>query len=739
MSATRGLSARAAAALLVMVLCVQGIALPPPAAGRTAGTASVGPFTFQTGPYQVLTIPDEQLPYFGTSAVIGCGLTDPTGVAMHRAADGVIYNHPVAQAQCAINMQRNYRLDPDPHYLQTSIANAERLLSQADAHRGGLFFPYPFRWSNPSRGVMQPPWYSSMAQGLALMTFVRLYELTGEARWMDAARQTFASYKVSRAMGGPWHVVVENGQLWLDEYPSTPPDKVFNGHNFSLFGLYDYWRVTNSSEANALIRGALNASYIGGSTRIRVPGGISQYCSSDPCLEHQVRNPAYHGTHIGQLTFLFLFTGHWHFASLAEAFTADAPRPTSGRARLAAGAHDGYAFDSEGNGTRVASVGLPATTTLQFSRRDVPGGRYRPGNGIWLRISEGALNGLWVRESSRAVPLGFTDVLAFHWNRPVQVAAGTYTGTTYDGAAAVTGSSSATTAATTWWYTDYRRIDGRPSVRLSTGPLAGTWLSLDRRTTRDTTLFTDIDASLFRGDIIWLNDQAVTKGCATYRYCPTAVVSRQQMASFLTRALGLPTTTRDFFTDDESSVHEGDINRLAAAGITGGCAADRFCPVAPVTRGEMASFLARALRLPGTSSDFFSDDERSLHEGAINRLAAAGITGGCADGRFCPEAGVTRGEMAAFLRRALARLGASTAATTDAAAAPTATPSPTPSPSTSPTPVPTSAEGSSSATPAASPTPVTVPSPTPVPSPSASEPTPTPDPGTPTPSPSAEP
>jgi hypothetical protein len=329
-------------------------------------------------------------------------------------------------------------------------------------------------------------------------------------------------------------------------------------------------------------------------------------------------------------------------------------------------------------------------------------------------------------------------VLAFHWNRPVQVATGTYTGSTYDAAAAVTGSSSATTTATTWWYSEYRRIDGRPSVRLTTGPLAGQWLPLDRRTTRDTTLFTDIDASIFRGDIIWLNDQGITKGCAAYRYCPTSVVSRQQMASFLTRALGLPATSRDFFTDDDASPHENDINRLAAAAITGGCATSRFCPVARVTRGEMASFLVRALGLPGTSRDFFSDDERSIHEGAINRLAAAGITGGCAAGRFCPEVGVTRGEMAAFLRRGLVRLGAATAVAADTAAA---TAIPPPSPSVLPSPTPTPEPSPSAATPEATPTQMASPSPTPEPSPSAADPTstPVPPPSTPIPSPGAEP
>jgi hypothetical protein len=132
-------------------------------------------------------------------------------------------------------------------------------------------------------------------------------------------------------------------------------------------------------------------------------------------------------------------------------------------------------------------------------------------------------------------------------------------------------------------------------------------------------------------------------------------VTREQMASFLARALKLPATSQDFFSDDNSSAHEGDINRLAAAGVTGGCDTGRFCPRANVTREQMASFLVRALKLPGTSTDFFTDDETSIHESSINRLAASGITGGCGPGRYCPRANVTREQMAAFLHRGLTR------------------------------------------------------------------------------------
>ena len=163
--------------------------------------------------------------------------------------------------------------------------------------------------------------------------------------------------------------------------------------------------------------------------------------------------------------------------------------------------------------------------------------------------------------------------------------------------------------------------------------------------------FFDADESPFRSDILWAAREGITAGCAAGRYCPDSAVTREQMASFLRRAGGVAGSSVDRFTDDESSIHEADINAIAAAGITGGCAATRYCPRSVVTREQMASFLVRALRLPATSRDYFTDDERSQHEANINALAAAGVTGGCATGRFCPGAAVTRGQMAAFLHR----------------------------------------------------------------------------------------
>ena len=168
-----------------------------------------------------------------------------------------------------------------------------------------------------------------------------------------------------------------------------------------------------------------------------------------------------------------------------------------------------------------------------------------------------------------------------------------------------------------------------------------------------TSPYSDVDGSKFYADILWIAQREVTRGCTATRFCPKSAVTRGEMASFLARAFALPATTRDYFTDDEGLSHEDNINRIAEAGITLGCAATRYCPGRLVSRGQMASFLDRALGLPGTSRDWFTDDDGTAHEEAINRIAEAGITTGCSATRFCPGGLTNRQQMAAFIRRAL--------------------------------------------------------------------------------------
>ncbi|MEA2002695.1 MAG: FG-GAP-like repeat-containing protein [Actinomycetota bacterium] len=176
--------------------------------------------------------------------------------------------------------------------------------------------------------------------------------------------------------------------------------------------------------------------------------------------------------------------------------------------------------------------------------------------------------------------------------------------------------------------------------------------------------FIDIDGSVFEADIEWLAASGITKGCnppVNDRFCPDDNVTRGQMAAFLVRGLGLTDDGGGHtFTDVGGSIFEDDIAKLAAAGITKGCNPPDntlFCPEDDVTRDQMAAFLVRALGLTDDGGGHtFTDVGGSIFEADIAKLAAAGITRGCNppdNTLFCPTDQVDRGQMAAFLHRAL--------------------------------------------------------------------------------------
>lgn len=175
--------------------------------------------------------------------------------------------------------------------------------------------------------------------------------------------------------------------------------------------------------------------------------------------------------------------------------------------------------------------------------------------------------------------------------------------------------------------------------------------------------FLDDDGSTHEGSIEAIVAAGITKGCDEdgFYYCPNKKITRGQMAALLARALQLPPATQDWFPADPATVFDAEINSLAEAGITGGCNPPEntsFCPDDQVTRGQMATFLARAFagQMPPTPPDAFLDDNGNTHELSINQVAAAGIALGCDASDttlYCPYAGVTRQQMAAFLARAL--------------------------------------------------------------------------------------
>ena len=163
--------------------------------------------------------------------------------------------------------------------------------------------------------------------------------------------------------------------------------------------------------------------------------------------------------------------------------------------------------------------------------------------------------------------------------------------------------------------------------------------------------------------------------CGEGFFCPSEPVLRWTMAVWTVRVLdsieprdGVPgdgqlRVTQSRFVDVENGVWWLPyVERIADLGITLGCAVEpaTYCPEEPVTRAQMASFLQRAFGLVASGSALsFVDVGQSVHTDAIQALAEAGITAGCAvnPARFCPEEPVTRAQMASFLQRAFVSFG----------------------------------------------------------------------------------
>jgi hypothetical protein len=160
-----------------------------------------------------------------------------------------------------------------------------------------------------------------------------------------------------------------------------------------------------------------------------------------------------------------------------------------------------------------------------------------------------------------------------------------------------------------------------------------------------------------------LYNAGVTGGCSVtpLNYCPDNTVTRAQMAVFLLKGMHSSSYTppavgaSSGFTDVPVGYWAAAwIKQLAAEGITGGCGAGIYCPDATVTRAQMAIFLLKAKHgsayTPPPATGVFTDVPVGYWADKwIEQLAVEGITGGCGAGIYCPDSSVTRAQMAVFL------------------------------------------------------------------------------------------
>lgn len=174
------------------------------------------------------------------------------------------------------------------------------------------------------------------------------------------------------------------------------------------------------------------------------------------------------------------------------------------------------------------------------------------------------------------------------------------------------------------------------------------------------TPFEDLVSTAHRSAVICASWYGIVNGTATDRFSPQRAVRRGQMAAMLARLViaaevPLPSEPPQPFSDVDDSVHRDAIAQVAALGLVEGRADGRFRPDATLSRGQVATLLVRTAAVFGIEAvdvvDAFADDDGSVHEAAIDEAVELRLARGRTDGRFEPEAMVLREQAASFVAR----------------------------------------------------------------------------------------
>lgn len=230
---------------------------------------------------------------------------DAAGVVMVQYPDlpAPQYN-PVTIASYALNYHELWLHDGNVAARDVFLLHASWLRDQGMDSQGR--YAYTFA---TERGPA--PWYSAMAQGMAISAMARAYVYTGDASYLTAANKAFQPFKKNLGDGG----VVSQDGAWLEEYPDGY--HVLNGSVFAMWGLWDLARISGDPAALPLFEKSSE----------NLAANLSKF-ESEGAILYELRaerfaHPTYHLLHIRQLRALSVLTGDAKFEQYASRWEKD--------------------------------------------------------------------------------------------------------------------------------------------------------------------------------------------------------------------------------------------------------------------------------------------------------------------------------------------------------------------------------------------------------------------------------
>ena len=171
---------------------------------------------------------------------------------------------------------------------------------------------------------------------------------------------------------------------------------------------------------------------------------------------------------------------------------------------------------------------------------------------------------------------------------------------------------------------------------------------LDGKPLKETVQFADVaNSDYFAVPVQWAVENSVTNGTGKGQFSPNQTCSQAQILTFLWRASGEPSSAgaaggTEYYAKAAQWAREQSL-------IDG-----TFAPNAPCTRAMVVTYLWKLAGGPAASGAGFTDVPAEDAQ-AVAWAVEKGVTNGTGGGKFSPDKTCTRGEIVTFLHRALAK------------------------------------------------------------------------------------
>ena len=219
--------------------------------------------------------------------------------------------NPLMASYIALSYFNHYRASGQVSSKKDFLFFADFLAAHGKIDNGGFWLPY--HQPVPKFGI-QAPWYSGLAQAVAMSVFIRAFHLTDKQIYLEKVNLLYQTLNLPVERGGFLEATPE-GQLWVQEYPTLHIRFVLNGFVLCLICLFEYLHfIGNKLQLKDSVRN-LTASLFDNLHHF-IFGGYTKYARN----RHYFSNIEYQGLYVFMFLHLFKLSGKWGFLQLAKHF-----------------------------------------------------------------------------------------------------------------------------------------------------------------------------------------------------------------------------------------------------------------------------------------------------------------------------------------------------------------------------------------------------------------------------------